>query len=287
MNILVDAFSLTPAKAVEYLRKKKLRISGNWYTVWKEQHSRAFTVANLTKMEVLQDIRDMINKAVDGETMIDSSGASVKRAITFQQFKKELVPRLKKAGWWGVEEIIGPDGNVVERQLGSVHRLRTIFNTNVQTALNTGRYARQAEVSRDLPYWQYVSVMDSRTTNRCKTLHGQIYRADDPVWDVIYPPNHWGCRAQVRALTGEMVSRENVDVQSSDGNIIEKTALIGPDGDRREVTVKGMKYIGGDGQPREFFPDPGWDYNPGKSSFTPDLSRFDPDISALYDGGSA
>lgn len=285
MSILSDAFSLTPAKAVEYLRKKNLRVSGAWYTVWKEQHARTFTVANLARLYLLQDIRDMINKAVDGEIAADSSGAAVKRTITFQQFKKELMPRLKKAGWWGIEEIVRPDGSVIERQLGSVHRLKTIFQTNVQTALNAGRFARQSSVKNELPFWQYISILDSRTTNRCKSLHGQVYAATDPVWDTIYPPNHWGCRARVRSLTKEMVDRDRITVQSSEGMTIEKTEFVGPNGDQREVKVRGVKYIGSDGQPRQFYPDAGWDYNPGKSSFKPDLSRFDDDISGLFPEG--
>jgi SPP1 gp7 family putative phage head morphogenesis protein len=284
MGILLDAFSLTPAKAVEYLRKKNLRISGAWYTVWREQHTRAFTVANCAKLDVLQDIRNMITAAIDGEWMPDSSGERVKRAISFGQFKKELVPRLKKAGWWGIEEITDADGNVIERQLGSVRRLETIYRTNTQVALNAGRYRGQIEAVRDLPYWQYVSILDGGTTDRCRGLHGKIFRADDSIWDVIYPPNHWGCRSRVRALTG---SDGGEILTSNSGGMkhIEKTGVVGSGDAKRQVTVRGLKYMGEDGQPREFYPDAGLDYNPGKQAFTPDLKRYDADIAALFNGG--
>ena len=50
--------------------------------------------------------------------------------------------------------------------------------------------------------------------------------------------------------------------------IIEKQVPINRDGDM--VTVKGLRYTGGDGKEGTFFPDPGWDYNPGEA-----WARFD------------
>jgi SPP1 gp7 family putative phage head morphogenesis protein len=286
MGILLDSFSLSPAAAVEYLRKKKLRISGAWYTVWKEQHTQVFTVANLARLDLLQSIRDMVNKAVDGEYTTDSNGDRIKRAITFQQFKKELIPQLKKAGWWGIEEITDAEGNVIERQLGSVPRLRTIYRTNVQTALNAGRYKSQMETAADLPYLEYIIIYDGATTNRCRGLRNKIFAANDPVLDYIYPPNHWHCRSRMRSLTRSQVERGDTPVENTAGSIIERQVEIGSGDKIRTVPVNGYKYIGEDGMPHEFIPDAGWDYNPGKASFKADLKKYDSDIASLYDGGS-
>lgn len=280
MGILLDAFQLPPVQAIAYLRAKKLRISGDWYTVWKEQHLRAFTVANLYKMDLLQDTRDLIDQAIAGRLTETIAGEAAQRAISFGTFKAKFRELIAKRGWT-VEsgEVVDPaTGDIVSHQLGSYNRLRTIYQTNTQTALNAGRYRGQLEAAADLPYWQYVAVMDGNTTEKCRSLNGRVFRYDDPVWDTIYPPNHWGCRSRVISLTQRMVDRDSLDIESSDGRIITKQELVGSGDEGHFVTVTGIKLS----DDANYFPDPGWDYNPGKTSFTPDLKRYSPDIAALY-----
>ncbi|MFA5751105.1 MAG: phage minor head protein [Candidatus Paceibacterota bacterium] len=280
MGILLDAFSLAPAKAVEYLRKKKLRISGSWTEVWKEQHTKAFTVANLSKLDLLQDIRNLLNKAIDGELAPDVTGEMVKRGIPFSEFKKRLVPKLKARGWWGIEEVVNfTTGEVTERQLGSVARLRTIYDVNVQTAFMSGRYRGQMDVAKELPYWQFIAVMDGNTTERCSKLHLVVYRYDDPVWQYIYPPNHWRCRSRVRSLAADQVDR----VESSTDNLVSQEEAVGSD-NKRMVDVTGVKFTDRYGVPQTYMPGAGWDYNPGKQTFKPDLKKYDDDIAALWEG---
>jgi len=291
MSILLDVFSLTPAQAVAYLRSKKLRISGAWTEVWREQHSRAFTVATLSKLDLLQDIRSLIDIAIDGELQPDISGEMVKRTLPFAEFKKRIIPKLKSRGWWGVEEIVNMEtGEVTERKLGSVARLHTIYDTNVQTAYSAGRYRGQIEATGDLPYWQYVSIIDGSTTDRCRDLNGKVFPASDPIWNTIYPPNHWGCRSRVDALTQRAIARDNLAIDSTGGasprptvDAISKTETIGPRDKQRTVPVNGITWTDNTGEKHTFFPDPGWDYNPGKSTYKPALDKYDPDIAALYE----
>ena len=284
MGILLDAFSLTPARAVEYLRKRKLQVSGGWTEIWKEQHTKVFTVANVSKLDLLQDIRTMVNAAVDGEMTTDSSGKRAKRAIPFQEFKKRFRKNIAKRGWFiEQDEVVDPKtGEIISNRLGSVARMRTIFDTNVQTAYMAGRYKGQADVVQDLPYWQYIAIADSRTTHRCSALNGQVFAATDPVWDTIYTPNHWHCRSRVRALTRKQVDRDDIVVQENFKTVTTKDT-VGPKSNRREVDVKGIRFTGDDGQQHTFMPDAGWDYNPGKASFKPDLNRYDDDIANLWE----
>jgi SPP1 gp7 family putative phage head morphogenesis protein len=282
MGILLDAFRLPPVQAIAYLREKDTRMSGDWHTVWKEQHQRVFTVANLFKMDLLQDVRDLIDRAVAGTLTTTVSGEQVQRAISFSTFKAEFRRRVAKLGWT-VEagEVVDPStGEIISHGLGTTHRLRTIYHANVQTALNAGRYRGQMEAAADLPYWRYVAVMDGDTTDKCRSLNGRVFRAGDPVWDTIYPPNHWGCRSRVRALTGRMVERDGLDIESSDGRMVTKQEVVGGKKEGRLVTVNGVRLS----DDTTFWPDPGWDYNPGKTSFKPDLSKYSDDIAALYKG---
>lgn len=260
MSILADLITKKPLEAIVFFKRKGYALSWNWYDTWKQAHTRAFTVAKVMKADILQDIRSMINKA-------QSDG------ITFQQFKKELAPRLQEKGWWGKKEIVDTDtGLVTQVQLGSVRRLQTIYQTNLQTSYMAGRYKQQVESG--MPYMQYLSVIDGQTTDRCRSMHLRTFAATDPVWDTLYPPNHWNCRARVRTLTQSKVIRENISIDDSTGKLVTKTATIGKDEDKRQVQVTGFKINDGS----TFWPDPGWDYNPGKSDFKPDLSRYDTDI---------
>lgn len=198
---------------------------------------------------------------------------AVSEGITLQQFKKELAPRLKAKGWWGREEIVNKEtGLITEVQLGSVHRLKKIYETNLQTSYMAGRYQQQME--SEMPYMQCIAVLDGQTTDMCRSLHLRIFRSDDQVWDYIYPPNHWGCRLRVRTLTQSKVDRENLDIDDSEGKIVTKKISIGKDENKHEATVTGLKLNDG----VTYWPAPGWDYNPGQAGFKPDLNRYDNDI---------
>jgi SPP1 gp7 family putative phage head morphogenesis protein len=258
-DILLDAFKLKPAEAIAFLRKKGDAFSWNWFDVWRDAQARKFTIAKVMRADILQDVRGMVDAAID-------------EGITFAQFKKELIPRLQEKGWWGIKETVDKEtGLITETQLGSVARLQTIYRQNVQSAYMAGRYREQLEVVDDLPIWEYVATIDSRTTERCRALNGRRFRADDPVWDTIYPPNHWGCRARVRAITERAAGRS---VDSSKGRMITKAVVVGSGDNAREVTVTGIR-LDAD---HDYFPEASFDYNPGKIAFEPDLDKYDPDI---------
>ena len=264
-HILLDAFEKKPAEAIAFLQAKGNTFSWNWFEVLKEAHSRSFTVAKVMKADLLQDIRVMVNKALE-------------EGITFQQFKKELAPRLQKKGWWGKREIVDTEtGLVTDVQLGSVRRLKTIYQTNLQTSYMAGRYKQQAAVAESRPYWQYISVIDGQTTDRCRSLHLRVFRYDDPIWNYLYPPNHWGCRARVRTLNDRQLGQYDFKVDSSEGRLITRNFTIGKDDAKRTVPVTGFKLA----DDSVYWPNPGWDYNPGTKGFDVDLKKYDNDIKGL------
>jgi SPP1 gp7 family putative phage head morphogenesis protein len=269
-KILLSAFDLKPAAAIKYLRNKGLKISGSWYEIWQEAHTQSFTVANCMNLDVLQDIRSMVDKALD-------------EGITFQQFKKQLMPKLKKKGWWGKEETVDEaTGKTRSIQLGSVRRLQTIYQTNNQVAYMAGRYKSMMSSARALPYWQYIAVMDSRTRPEHRALNGKVFRYDDPIWKKLYPPNRWGCRCRIRALTGGQVQRMGLTVSNSDGMLVTKEVPIGTPESGKLATVTGFKTTNDEGQPIVTWTDPGWDYNPGESAFRPDLSLYDKKLAQQF-----
>ncbi len=261
---LFYAIGLHPEKAIEYFKSKGYTFSWDWWDTWQEAHAKAFTVAKAMRMDVLQDIRDMAQKSLD-------------EGLTFQQFKKELEPKLKAKGWWG-KKIIGDETGAKVVQLGSPHRLKIIYQTNMQTAYNAGRWKEQMENVDNRPYWQYVAVMDSRTRPQHRILHNKVFKYDDPFWDTHYPPLGFRCRCRVRALSDKNLKDRGLTVESSKGRLTEQEVLVSKKtGELRPVTVYRDPITG-----KKIAPDVGFNYNPGKTAWKPDLKSYDKDIAKLY-----
>ena len=151
-------------------------------------------------------------------------------------------------------------------QLGSPHRLKTIFRTNMNTAFAHGTYQAHARNTKSRPYWMYVAVMDSLTRPSHAAMHGRVFRYDDPIWQTHYPPNGFNCRCRVDALTAAEVEAMGLVIESSEGRLRDVTLEAGVDKRTGEViTVPGKTYsfAGKDGKQRVMTPDPGWNYNPG------------------------
>lgn len=80
------AIGLQPEDAIRYFESKGYQLGFKWQDVWEQAHARAFTVAGVMKVDVLQDVREALADAL-------------KNGTTLAQFKSELAPILrKKAG---------------------------------------------------------------------------------------------------------------------------------------------------------------------------------------------
>lgn len=241
---------LPPREAIHYFESKGLKISFRWQDVWREAHARSFTVAGVTRQDLLADIRRATADAIaEGQTAAE--------------FRAALEGTLKRKGWWGKGEIVDPDtGEIRTGQRGSPARLNLIYRQNMQGAYNAGRYRQQREFARAAPYWRYVAVLDARTRPSHKAMHGRVYHCDDPIWGTLYPPNGWNCRCRVETLSERAFRRGGHTLESGHGREVRKTVPIrnSQTGRVEERTIKGYKV--GDGN--VFFPDAGFDYNPGQ-----------------------
>ena len=136
-----------------------------------------------------------------------------------------------------------------------------IFRTNTQTAYQVGHYRQMTEptVKKLRPYWIYDAVNDTHTRPSHLAMDGRVFPADSPVWDTWYPPNGFRCRCTVRTLSKRQVEQQGLQV--------EETA---PERARLQ-----------DGRVVNIMPDPGFDSNPAKAPFSPDLSGYpDPLVKA-------
>jgi SPP1 gp7 family putative phage head morphogenesis protein len=245
------AFDMEPKDAVAYFRSKGYQITDDWHDMWQGAHARAFTVAKASSMDILETIRGELDKAL-------ASG------MTPRDFAKNLQPLLEKKGWWGKKVL--EDGREV--QLGSAYRLNTIFRINTQTAYMSGRYRRQLAGVETRPYWMYVAILDGNTRPEHRALNGKVFRWDDPIWQYLYPPNGWGCRCRVRALTEQQVQRMGVTIEQGDDYIKTFESEIVSQTTGEVKTVEHMRVDLPDGG--SMSPDLGWAYNPGAAAYGTD-----------------
>ncbi|WP_374254350.1 phage minor head protein [Acinetobacter brisouii] len=207
-------FELPPQDAIDYLKNKGFKIGWDWHETLDDAHSRAFTVAKVARIDILQDIRKSLITALE-------SGQG------FEKWKDNITPVLQDKGWWGRKTVINPEGKEQEVQLGSPRRLRTIYDTNMQSAFSAGRYKAMLAGAETRPYWEWRHVTISNPRKQHLALNGQLFRFDDPFWSVAYPPSEWGCKCRVIARSNREVADK--EILSSEGRRTEITEKVGTD----------------------------------------------------------
>lgn len=83
------------------------------------------------------------------------------------------------------------------------------YNNAVCASDMAGKWAGIQATKAILPYLEFDAVIDSHTTELCRTLNGTKLPADHPFWNTYYPPNHYGERATVRQLRYAVVTPAN------------------------------------------------------------------------------
>lgn len=246
-------FGMEPENAVAFMKSKGYAITWNWQEMLDQAHDQAFTVAKAMNLDLLSDIRGALEAALqDGHTLT--------------QFIKALQPTLESQGWWGKQVIVDSNGGAEMVQLGSPRRLKTIYQTNLQSAYMAGRKASMEETTDTHPYWMYIAILDGKTRPSHRALHGQVFRHDDPIWAAIFPPNGFNCRCRVVALSEAAVKRRGLKVVSSEGRMFTETVETGTDkrtGEIRTAPVTGIRTTDAAGKAITFRTDPGFNHAPG------------------------
>ena len=76
---------------------------------------------------------------------------------------------------------------------------------------NKGRELTFTTYPETIFAFRYTAVLDSRTTDYCKNLDGQVFQATDPNYALLTPPNHYGCRSFWTPITQNESSGVTVD----------------------------------------------------------------------------
>jgi SPP1 gp7 family putative phage head morphogenesis protein len=228
---------LPPVEAIAWFRAKGFQFGFSWQDVEHEEHGRAFTVAKAMTRDILETIREAVDRAIaEGETV--------------QMFAEQLRPRLEAAGWWGRKEMLDPATGESELvQLGSPRRLRTIFQTNMRTSYAAGRWERIERNKRAFPFLEYVSVMDGRERPQHHAWHGTVLPVEDPWWDTHYPPNGWGCRCLPKPISRGQAERRGLKPTAP--QVFPMRQWINKRTGEIQMIERGI--------------DPGWNYHVGKA----------------------
>ena len=169
---------------IDFLTQKRLKPTRAWTDAMHGDHDRAFVVAGVTDLAMLEEFHAAI---IEGA-----------RTYDIRSFAGEFDRLVEKYGW--------------DYRGGRDWRIRTIFETNIRTSFMAGRLKqlRDPDMVKLMPYWEYVWA-DSRVPMNPRpehvALNGLVLAWDDPWWNVYFPPNDWLCSCGVRGCTRSRLRR--------------------------------------------------------------------------------
>jgi hypothetical protein len=201
--MLQTVFGMAPQEAVDFLRQKGFKIGFDHREVWRQEHQAAFTVAKAMQIDLLEDIRARVDKAIED-------------GIPFEDFKKALQPNLMRRGWWGKAMMVDPvTGQEKLVQLGSPRRLKVIYDTNLRQAHSEGQWERIQAVKAELPYLMYDHTPSPNERKEHAAWDGKVLRADDPWWQSHMPVRAWGCKCRVIQMEQRQLDRLGLKVSDA------------------------------------------------------------------------
>jgi hypothetical protein len=210
---------------VDFFRQKLNLPTERFDDILKDAHDRSFVVAGAMKADLLNDLRQAVDRSI-------VEGKSI------QWFRAEFDNIVAKNGWTGWTG----EGT----KAGRDWRTRVIYRTNLSTSYAAGRWQQlnDPDLLKRRPYWKYIhndTVLNPRPLHQ--SWSGMVLRHDDPFWQTHFPPNGWGCRCRVTAVRE---SEYKDHPAPDDGTYIYKDKA-----GNEHVLPKGIDY--------------GWDYAPGAS----------------------
>jgi SPP1 gp7 family putative phage head morphogenesis protein len=197
---LLSQINQPPEKAIEFLNKKFPVLKADYEQLNTEARARAFTIARITELDVLQ-------------TVLTGLEVATKSGTGFKEFKKGIGEYLTKTGWYSPDEY---SDKITPR------RLELIYKTNTDSAIASGRWQQLWDNRESRPYLQYridqLGVSEKHRVEH-EILNGRVFRIDDPVWDAIYPPRGFRCNCGVVSVSDTYIKRKGLKVEESGKNL--------------------------------------------------------------------
>ena len=191
---MIDFFK-KPDELVARFKAKNPEAHFDYDEIKHDAHKRVFTIAKMMNLDLLKDMQNSLTKAFHN-------------GVTFDEWKKDIIPHLKKSGWWGEIEVDDPKSGKPKKVFVGARRLKRIFDTNLRTSYAGAK--KQSLDESSLEYYRYTAVLDSRTRPTHRAMHGIILPKDHPFWKNNFPPNGWGCRCSVRGYSKKQLERKGL-----------------------------------------------------------------------------
>ena len=215
---------LTPIEAVEYFRSKVNIPTEQWDQFSAEQHDFAYTVAGLTRADLLEAMRFLIDQAI-------AEGTSFETFL--EQFDRSVVRRAR------------------ETEAKLPVKLRTVFETPVRRAYGAGRFKqmRSSTVMRLRPFWIWRHRDSVVPRPNHLALHNKVFPGDSEFWDIAMPMCAFGCKCGAFSLSDRQVKERGLRVeQPPDPNTIADPGFrrapgSSPQEERQQVLRDGLERL--------------------------------------------
>ncbi|MDF7679296.1 PBECR2 nuclease fold domain-containing protein [Enterobacteriaceae bacterium ESL0689] len=191
--------SLPFSEQIEFFRRKLALPTTGWTDIYNAEHDWAFVVAGANRNDLVTDLQQAVDNFIaEGRTL--------------EEFRQQFSTIVDKYGW--------------SYNGGFGWRTRVIYDTNLRSSYQAGRYA-QLLVSRDtLPYWEYIH---SDAVEHPRELHlfwdGLLLRWNNPWWEAHFPPNAWGCQCTVRGRSEAWLKRHNRKIDTAPETVLEERTI--------------------------------------------------------------
>jgi SPP1 gp7 family putative phage head morphogenesis protein len=98
-------------------------------------------------------------------------------------------------------------------------QLDTIVRTNTTAIVNQGKKAFGRANSDFVKGFEFVAILDNRTTDICEQRDGKVFSINDPALDANTPPLHFDCRSVLDYITEGKPSydSEGIDTDVPEG----------------------------------------------------------------------
>lgn len=211
-------------ESIDFLRGK-LDLPTRWWDDYLgEVHAHAFTVAGATSLDVVGGLHKAVTAAIEnGETITD--------------FRKRFDAVVEETGW----SYRGDRG----------WRTRVIYDNNLRTAHQAGHWQQMQATKESHPYGLYLTVDDADVREEHQRWHYILLPLDHTWWDTHYPPNGWGCRCTVIAVSEADIESLGLTITENPPPLNRTERVNSRSGEIYPETPEGI--------------DVGWDYNVGKA----------------------
>ena len=175
-------------EAIAAFRKKVPMPREQFDKLTAREKQRAFTVAQVTRGRVLQQVWEAVDSAI-------------KNGTDLEKFKADCGAQLIES--WGGEK---------------PGQIENVFRTNCLASYSAGREAinNSPAVREARPYARFDDTDSDRECEICADCHGVILPADHPWWDTHTPLMHHACECTKTALSQEEAEDEGIDTRGPD-----------------------------------------------------------------------